>query len=91
MPTAQRTMATGNGVPRLGTDAMQDYRGFQSSHANQEFDAKGEHILRYVPELTKVPDRYSLTYTITVEDLERSSCWIGLDYPTPIVDYQRVR
>jgi len=30
-------------------------------------------------------------HTMTVEDQERSACWIGLDYPPPIVDHQQAR
>jgi len=75
-----------------GTDAMRGYRIFNPLLQSKKFDPNGEYIRRYVPELAKL----SLTaihepHTMTVEDQERSSCRIGLDYPTPIIDHQRAR
>ena len=75
-----------------GTDAMQGYRIFNPLMQSKKFDAKGEYLRRYVPELAKVPlAAIHEPHTMTIEDQERSSCWIGLDYPTPIVDHQRAR
>ncbi len=75
-----------------GTDAMQGYRIFNPLMQSKKFDANGEYIRRYVQELAKVPlTAIHEPHTMTVEDQERSSCRIGLDYPLPIVDHQRAR
>lgn len=75
-----------------GTDAMQGYRIFNPLMQSKKFDANGEYIRRYVQELAKVsPAAIHEPHTMTVEDQERSSCRIGLDYPLPIVDHQRAR
>ncbi len=75
-----------------GTDAMQGYRIFNPLMQSKKFDAKGEYIRRYVPELAKVPlAAIHEPHTMTVEDQERSGCRVGLDYPAPIVDHQRAR
>ena len=75
-----------------GTDAMRGYRVFNPLLQSKKFDPKGEYIRRYVPELAKLSlAAIHEPHTMTVDDQERSSCRIGPDYPSPIVDHQRAR
>ena len=49
-------------------------------------------MLRYVPELAPVPERYLREpWTMPDEVQRESGCVIGDDYPAPIVDHRRAR
>ena len=49
-------------------------------------------VLRYVPELARVPSRYMREPWTMPDEVQREvGCVIGDDYPAPIVDHRRAR
>ncbi|WP_437611432.1 deoxyribodipyrimidine photo-lyase [Erwinia sp. V71] len=69
-----------------GTDEAPYFRIFNPTTQGERFDAKGEFIRQWVPELRGVPD----------EGIHQPQLWAKknqqkLDYPSPIVDHKEAR
>ncbi|MBK6908806.1 MAG: deoxyribodipyrimidine photo-lyase [Rhodocyclaceae bacterium] len=67
-----------------GCDAQPWFRIFNPVRQSERFDAHGQFIRRYVPELTSVPEKF----------IHAPWTWSGfgkLDYPPPIVDHAVAR
>jgi deoxyribodipyrimidine photo-lyase len=64
-------------------------RIFNPRLQSERFDAKGEYIKRFVPELQKVPTKYIHAPHIMPQVLQKEiGCVIGKHYPVPIVDHR---
>ena len=75
-----------------GCDGQPWFRIFNPVTQSERFDPEGKFIRRYVPELTKVPDKFIHAPWTMPEDKQRDSgCVIGRDYPRPIVDHAVAR
>jgi deoxyribodipyrimidine photo-lyase len=75
-----------------GTDAAPYFRVFNPVLQGQKFDPRGEYVRRFVPELQRVPLRYLHRPWEMPDDLQRDShCFIGGDYPAPLVDHAWAR
>jgi len=75
-----------------GTDAMQGYRIFNPRIQSEKFDADGEYLRRYVPELKHVPTKWiHEPHLMPPLEQVQAGCRIGSDYPEPIVDHRRAR
>jgi deoxyribodipyrimidine photo-lyase len=75
-----------------GTDAAPYFRVFNPSLQGMKFDPRGNYVRRYVPELAKVPDAYIHEPWKMPADVQRQAgCFIGVDYPQPIVDHSAAR
>ncbi|MDA9558228.1 deoxyribodipyrimidine photo-lyase [Vibrio sp.] len=67
-----------------GCDGQPYFRIFNPTSQSERFDAEGEFIRRWVPELAPVPNKYVHT----------PSKWVEFDstgYPLPIVDHAKMR
>ena len=59
---------------------------------SERFDPQGRFIRRYLPELSRVPDRFvHAPWTMPAAEQEAADCVIGRDYPAPIVDHAAQR
>ena len=75
-----------------GCDAQPYFRIFNPVSQSEKFDPEGKFIRRYVPELSKVPDKYiHAPWTMGRLEQEALGVVIGRDYPGPIVDHAAAR
>ena len=75
-----------------GTDAQPYFRVFNPASQSKTYDAKGEYIRRWVPELARVPDKFIHEPGEMSEEVQRKAkCIVGKDYPAPIVDHSEGR
>ena len=71
-----------------GCDAQPWFRIFNPVTQSQKFDAQGQFIRRYVPELAACPDReIHAPWLIPAERQQVLGIDIGRDYPLPVVDH----
>ncbi len=59
---------------------------------SEKFDAEGEYLRRYLPELAKLPDKY-IHAPFMAPDLVLRAAGVNLDgnYPRPVVDLKHSR
>ncbi len=75
-----------------GTDAAPYFRVFNPTLQAQKFDAAGEYVRRWVPELRDVPgNRIHEPWRLTTEEQRAAACRLDVDYPLPRVDHARRR
>ncbi|MFM7797475.1 MAG: cryptochrome/photolyase family protein, partial [Planctomycetota bacterium] len=75
-----------------GADAAPYFRIFNPVTQGEKFDAEGEYIRRWVPELAKVPSKYlHAPWEAPPLALSMSGVTLGEDYPWPIVDHAKAR
>ena len=75
-----------------GCDAQPWFRIFNPVTQSGKFDARGEFIRRYVPQLAKLPDALiHAPWEARPADLETAGVRLGVDYPLPIVDHAQAR
>ena len=71
-----------------GTDAQPYFRIFNPTSQGQKFDARGDYVRRYVPELAGVPERHiHAPWSLPAAEQRRLGVVIGRDYPEPVVDH----
>jgi deoxyribodipyrimidine photo-lyase len=80
-------------IASVGVDPQPAYRRIYNPGRQQaRFDPGGAYVRRYVPELSRVPDRYLAEPWTMPDDVQSaSSCRIGRDYPEPIVEHAEAR
>lgn len=79
-------------VAGTGADAAPFFRIFNPILQAGKFDAKGEYIKRYVPELAKLPAKYlGAPWEAPKNVLEMAGVELGKTYPRPIVDHKEAR
>ncbi len=75
-----------------GTDAAPYFRIFNPLLQSEKHDPQGNYIRRWVPALENVEKKYIHEPWTMPEDVQEAcGCWIGADYPAPIVDHQQAR
>ncbi|MEM7334200.1 MAG: deoxyribodipyrimidine photo-lyase [Chloroflexota bacterium] len=75
-----------------GTDAAPYFRIFNPTSQSQKFDAKGEYIRQFVPELKGYPDKEIHTPWQLPPLLQKQyGASVGTDYPFPIVEHKEAR
>ncbi|GGC75708.1 cryptochrome/photolyase family protein [Enterococcus wangshanyuanii] len=75
-----------------GTDAVPYFRIFNPTTQSEKFDAKGDFIRQYLPELSKVPNKFIHEPSKMPKEVQESlNIFIGKDYPKPIVDHSKMR
>lgn len=75
-----------------GCDAQPYFRIFNPVSQSQRFDPEGRFILRYLPQLAKLPKTaLHAPWTARPVDLEAAEVRLGVDYPLPIVDHAQAR
>ncbi len=71
-----------------GTDAQPFFRIFNPVLQGQRFDAAGDYVRRWIPELARVPAKYiQAPWTMPAELAQNSQVQIGKGYPAPMVEH----
>jgi len=71
-----------------GTTGINTVRIYSPIKQVIDQDPQGEFIRRYVPELEGVPNQHlPEPHKMTRDEQDQSGCWIGRDYPSPIVEH----
>jgi deoxyribodipyrimidine photo-lyase len=71
-----------------GCDAQPYFRIFNPITQSERFDPKGKFIRRYIPELSKLPDKFiHAPWTLPPLEAQTTNFVVGRDYPAPIVDH----
>jgi deoxyribodipyrimidine photo-lyase len=80
-------------IASVGVDPAPVYRRLYNPMTQQKnYDPTGAYVRRYVPELSKVPDKYlAEPWTMPTDLQQEVGCVIGTDYPAPIVDHKQAR
>lgn len=75
-----------------GADAAPYFRVFNPITQGSKFDESGAYVRRWVPELSKVPDKYlHAPFEAPAETLKAAGVVLGETYPKPIVDHAAAR
>jgi deoxyribodipyrimidine photo-lyase len=75
-----------------GCDAQPYFRIFNPVSQSERFDAQGDFLRRYVPELAGFTGkRIHAPWTASAAEQTAAGCVIGRDYPAPIVDHAQAR
>lgn len=75
-----------------GCDAQPWFRIFNPVTQSQKFDARGEFIRRYLPQLAKLDARdIHAPWTVPAEELAACGVVLGRDYPAPVVKHEEAR
>lgn len=75
-----------------GCDAQPYFRVFNPISQGKKFDADGEYVRRYVPELARMPKRYiHAPWQAPISVQEAFGVRIGRDYPAPVVEHALAR
>ena len=75
-----------------GCDAQPWFRIFNPRLQGEKFDADGDYVRRWVPELAKLPARWIHSPEAAPREiLERAGVRIGSNYPAPIVEHTEAR
>ena len=75
-------------VAGTGSDAAPFFRIFNPITQGQKFDKDGIYVRKYVPEISKLPNK--LIFTPWLSDnitLKEAGINLGINYPYPIIDY----
>ncbi len=75
-----------------GADAAPYFRVFNPSGQGEKFDAGGDYVRRWCPELKRVPLKWlHRLWEAPAEILAAAGVVLGRDYPRPIVDHAEAR
>ncbi|WP_446830813.1 cryptochrome/photolyase family protein [Candidatus Foliamicus sp.] len=79
-------------VAGSGADAAPYFRIFNPVVQSQRFDAQGDYLRAWLPELQALPARWiHAPWTAPPTELQRAGVALGQDYPLPIVDHAEAR
>ena len=79
-------------VAGSGTDAAPYFRIFNPIAQGEKFDAQGDYVRRWVPELRRLPARWlHAPWTASNEVLREAGVSLGKTYPHPILDHGHAR
>ncbi len=79
-------------IAGCGADAAPYFRIFNPVTQGQKFDPKGAYVRNFIPELSKLEDKYLFSPWEAPEHvLENSGVILGVTYPNPIVDLKKSR
>jgi len=79
-------------VAGCGADAAPYFRIFNPIPQGQKFDAKGDYIRRWVPELAALPDKYlNCPWEMPALELAALGVTLGKDYPFPVIEHKEGR
>jgi deoxyribodipyrimidine photo-lyase len=75
-----------------GADASPYFRIFAPVTQGERFDAQGDYVRRWVPELAKLPNKYiHKPWEAPPLLLHEAGIKLGITYPAPIVDHVKAR
>ena len=73
---------------QAGTTGINTFRIYNPVKQSLDQDPEGRFIREWLPELTRVPDRWiHRPWEMDSRTQRKSACLIGRDYPEPVVDY----
>ena len=79
-------------VAGSGADASPYFRIFNPVKQSEKFDAAGDYVRRWVPELSALPDRYvHQPWAASKQLLRHCGICLGETYPLPLVDHRDAR
>jgi len=79
-------------VAGCGADAAPYFRIFNPVLQSRRFDAKGEYLRRWLPELARLPDRHIHEPWRAPESVRLAAgVHLGKDYPMPLLDLGTAR
>ena len=79
-------------VAGCGADAAPYFRIFNPVLQSRKFDAQGEYLRRWLPELARLPDRHIHEPWRAPESVRLAAgVQLGKDYPTPVLDLSTAR
>ena len=79
-------------VAGSGADAAPYFRVFNPVLQGEKFDAEGEYVRRWVPELARLPaPLIHQPWKATPLELKSAGIALGLTYPEPIIDHRAGR
>ncbi len=79
-------------IAGCGADAAPYFRIFNPIGQGEKFDPNGDYIRRWVPELTRLPDKWlNNPWKAPPIELKEAKITLGKTYPAPIVDHQEAR
>jgi len=79
-------------IAGCGADAAPYFRIFNPVTQGLKFDIDGEYVRKYVPELSKLPNKYLFNpWEASQEILDKANIELGKNYPKPIVDLKTSR
>ena len=79
-------------VAASGADAAPYFRVFNPVTQGTKFDAKGQYVRRWVPEIAALPDKWlHAPWTAPPEIMRGIGLRLGHDYPRPILDHAEAR
>ncbi len=79
-------------VAGSGADAAPYFRIFNPILQGEKFDAQGDYVRRWVPELARLPNTLiHKPWTATPLELASAGVTLGKNYPQPIVDHRDAR
>ena len=79
-------------VAGCGADAAPYFRIFNPVTQSEKFDAAGDYIRQYVPEIADLPDKYlAKPFEAPSNILRQVGIQLGRDYPQPLVDLKKSR
>tara|TARA_B100000767_G_scaffold2022_1_gene2028 strand:+ start:478 stop:1920 length:1443 start_codon:yes stop_codon:yes gene_type:complete len=79
-------------IAGCGADAAPYFRIFNPITQGLKFDPNGEYVRKYVPEISKLPNKYLFNpWDAPNEDLKMANITLGDTYPKPIVDLKTSR
>lgn len=75
-----------------GCDAQPWFRIFNPVTQSRRFDAQGDFIRGYLPQLARLPAKWiHAPWTAPPEVLQEARLELGRDYPLPVVDHEQAR
>ncbi len=79
-------------VAGSGADASPYFRIFNPFTQGEKFDPEGAYIIRWIPELSKLPKKYiHRPWEAPQNVLDYAGVTLGKTYPKPIVDHKQAR
>lgn len=79
-------------VQGCGADAAPYFRIFNPTLQGEKFDAHGEYVAKWVPELAKMPPKYiHKPWEAPSDILKAAKVVLGKNYPKPLVDHKLAR
>ncbi len=79
-------------VAGSGADASPYFRIFNPVIQGEKFDAQGDYVRQWIPELALLPDRYlNKPWEAPAAVLEAAGVTLGENYPEPLVDHKAAR
>jgi deoxyribodipyrimidine photo-lyase len=79
-------------VAGCGRDSAPYFRIFNPVTQGQRYDEKGAYIRRWLPELSRLPDRWiHRPWEAPIGELHAAGVRLGMDYPNRLVEHTRAR